>query len=225
MRTFTPTTKRGVALAREVLDRIEVEEIERERSTEISHANQWRQATWSAIQGLDALPKGIEVELVPQKALASVGITSPMVALDAGLTCGTNMCFAGHASHALGDRLTYGVTPTVARTLREWAGGRFNLRRFARKLRERGDSRGNTVFGDYGRDTSFVWTTENRVEHISKRARRALQLTEDEAEFMFAGGNDIFRLRLGVQRMEEGKNARTGKKTREAQRRLEATGS
>lgn len=205
---FAPTTKRGAALAREILTTIEAEEAKRQRY-DIDYqmindkTNVWNQSTWVAVE-VASFPPGVEVEAVPQSAVSikdkwafeDMGI----IAFSNGLSCGTAMCFAGHVTHALGDRMLMTVPPRAVESLTK----RQNFKRFAKKIRS---SFRRNVFTHFNSAADYVLNSETqRVEHIRHRAQEALDLTNGEASKFFSAGNGLETLRRYVERMEDGRN-------------------
>lgn len=216
---FKPTEARGTALAEEVLAAIEAEEAYNERKVEgsrhkIDKRNAWAQHTWGEIY-LDSLPAGTEIELVEKKPSSyphgSAWLLGEHLAvIDSGVSCGTAMCFAGHAVTLVGDRMLFSIDELAAAQLKA-KGLKANVKRFANKfLKEHslGISAGSpvVVYSEY------VLTREGKIEKTSDRARKLLKLSSGEAEALFGGRNDLWDLRGYVQRMRDGFRVNSGQK-------------
>lgn len=205
------TEKRGAELAREILDTIEAEERRRNGFTVdeiVDDTNAWNQGVWGNAY-LDAMPAGVDVEPVSMELFGEPWHGS-FVSLSGGITCGTAMCFAGHAVNMVGDRLAVPVPPHV---IGNWRGkARKNFRRWFNKVRpELGEGDGEC---NEPTPIDKVITNDGRIMRIADRARELLGLTELEADALFAGSNALNDLRTGVRRMEEGRHVSTGRKKR-----------
>lgn len=214
---FTPTEARGTALAEEVLATIEAEEAYNNRRVEgsmhkLDKKNAWAQHTWGEIH-IEDLPAGTEIELVQdvRKPSAAYGLGEHLAVIDSGVTCGTAMCFAGHAVTLVGDRMLFNIDALAARQLQA-KGLKANIKRFARKFRK---DHLSGISGYRGAVASeYVLTREGKIEKTEERARKLLGLTKPEAEAMFGGSNGLSSLREYVRYMRDGRHLTTGRPTR-----------
>jgi len=204
---FKPTQKRGAALAREILTLIEAEQ---DVLYSENHApkNQWRQVSW-ALLNAEALPAGTKVEVVDPRLLRRTRSWyegEHALVFSQGLTCGSAMCFAGHATHLAGDRMITRADPNWTDAI--GAGKTSNWKRALKKASKfflRGDA--PLQFA-----ADFVLTDGGRVQGIGDRARQLLGLTKRESSAFFEANNSLTTLRLYVERMERGQNIITGQK-------------
>jgi len=221
MPTIEPTTKRGAELAREVLDTIEYVEARfgdaetyLDLEEQVREGPAWEQGTWGQVW-LDDLPSGVDVEAVPSEAWEHNDLNSyygsTLISVSGGLSCGTAMCFAGHTVNMAGDRLVVSIDQRVVKTLRGGA-ARKNLKRWLNKLRRRDDLPVQYLDGQSGNQVVQVITPEGKVTTIAQRAQELLGLTDNEADTLFSGGNDLSELRRYVQRMEENRHVTNGRK-------------
>lgn len=207
---FAPTQKRGPALAREILTVIEAEEDA--LYSDSAPKNQWRQASW-ALLNAEALPAGTEVEVVDPALLRRTRSWyegDHALVFSQGLTCGSAMCFAGHATHLAGDRM-------ITRANQDWTdavgtGKTSNWKRALKKASKFFLSRGRGREAPLQFSADFVLTNEGRVQRIGDRARQLLGLTKHESSAFFEANNTLATLRLYVERMERGENIVTGAK-------------
>jgi len=192
-----PTQKRGAELAREILTEIEAEEERRQKLPgEIlpeltKNGNAWNQGTWASLF-TDSLPSGVEVEVLrPEvyQGLYNPGSDFGIIAFSPGLSCGTAMCFAGHAALAVGDRFATGV---YAQDIDKQIGKRKNWRRLAHKL-EWDDA-----------DVQDVFTIDGKYVSIRQRAQELLGLDVSEAVVLFRPENTLYQLQQYVGLMEQG---------------------
>ena len=214
--------KRGTALAEEVLDTIEAEEAFNQRALygsthHIDKKNAWAQYTWGELH-LDSLPPGTEIELVDlPKGSGNADVTwmGPLATIDSGVTCGTAMCFAGHAVTLAGDRMLFGVTADAARELQRKKGFKSNVKRFVNQFRR--DDREHRILTDshgMAAAVTYVLTREGKVRRIEERARELLGLSAGEADTLFSAHNDLHELRNHVQRMSAGFRLNSNRKVR-----------
>ncbi|ATN87694.1 hypothetical protein SEA_BIGSWOLE_15 [Mycobacterium phage Bigswole] len=222
------TDKHGAELAREILTQIEAEveaQLVCDSSTGESSTEGpvWNQSVWAVVD-LDLLPPRSSVELidpatitarrsldyVPNGRAVRSGLAA---AIDSGVgpSCGTALCFAGHASLMAGDRYLIPVRPEVAQKLRTGRVRR-SLRHFVNNYRHKLRDHGAKVL-------STVITPDNEVTTVEIRARELLGLTAGEAETLFAGGNTLSDLRRYVEMMEQGLHLVTGRPKRGVRRR------
>ncbi|QAY13957.1 hypothetical protein SEA_COLT_9 [Mycobacterium phage Colt] len=220
------TDKRGAKLAREILTQIEAEveaQLVRESSTS-TEGPVWNQSVWVMVD-LDLLPPRSSVELIDPATITARrsldyvpnghAVRSGLAAaIDSGVgpSCGTALCFAGHASIMAGDRYLIPVRPEVAQKLRTGRVRR-SLRHFVNNYRHKLPPSLSDILG------STVITPDNEVTTVEIRARELLGLTAGEAETLFAGGNTLSDLRRYVEMMERGQNLSTGKPKRGVRRR------
>lgn len=193
--TFVPTQARGAELAREVLTTIEAEARRAHRAKRPLYApgknrRAWNQGLWGHVD-LSKVSKGVRF-VTRRKARYTQILTPP------GLACGTAMCFAGHATMAVGDLFVIGQAHANTGLAGDPA---------AEDVRE-------TMFSDEISVYDVVRADNGRVESIADRARKLLGLTQEEANEMFAPGNDLPALRKHVKAMERGENIVTGAKKR-----------
>lgn len=222
---FAPTEARGSALADEVLAEIEAEHAYNNRRNEgpthrIEKRNAWTQGQWGEVH-LDALPAGAQIELVPsgtKLSRMSSGLDLDNLAvIDSGVTCGTAMCFAGHASTLVGDRMLIGLSLQAAEALRQ-KGLKANVKRFLNKFFKEMPT--TSALSSYWNSSTtrssadYVLTRDGKIEHISERARKLLGLNANEVDVLFAGSNSIHDLRHYVEQMKQGYNLVTGRKKR-----------
>lgn len=218
---FAPTQLRGTALARQILDTIEAEERLRVKldfnATDIDDfaragkSNAWLQTSWAWID-LDALPPGTEAELIDTTSInlhnSRWNGGDSALALSQGLSCGTAMCFAGHATHLAGDRMIVPVSEVQwSQVLGDKKRG--NLRRLMNKAKVKYNSFGRPRFTS---NTDWVITEDEKLVWISDRARELLGLSKAEANLLFDAQNSLSTLQLLVAQMEEGRNLITGRK-------------
>lgn len=214
---FTPTEARGTALAEEILAEIEAEEAYNERrrfgpTHHIDKKNAWHQGVWGEVH-LDSLPPGTEIELVEGVRRSSDmdwTVGDHLAVIDSGVSCGTAMCFAGHAVTLAGDRMLFGISAEAADALKA-KGLKANVKRLANKFRRTGGG-GIARHGSDSVPSEYVLTREGKIERIEARARKLLKLTKAEAEMMFRGQNDLRDLRALVDRMKEDRRLDSGHK-------------
>lgn len=206
---FKPSQKRGAAFAREILNVIEAEE-RSVRFASDAPQNRWQQSSWARLNAFQ-LPAGTEVEIVDPALLHRAhhwhGSDHALV-FSQGLTCGSAMCFAGHAVHLAGDRM---VTPVNAR----WAeaigtGKASNWKRALKRARKIFSFGGPYPSLQFSAD--FVLTDNERVQRINERARELLGLSRAEGLQFFEANNNLSTLRLYVERMERGQHIITGRR-------------
>ena len=212
--------KRGADLAAEVLETIEAEEAFNQRAIygsthHIDKRNAWTQHTWGEVH-LNDLPPGTEIELITEKPRDLQYLYHELAILDSPVSCGTAMCFAGHAATLAGDRMLFGVTSEAAARLRARKGFRSNVKRFVNKFRSQGHEHRILTDAYYGlaAPVSWVLTREGKVERIEDRARELLGLSHAESDALFSGSNSLRNLSEYVARMKDGRHLTTGRKKR-----------
>lgn len=212
---FKPSTNRGVALAEEVLAVIEAEE-EVKNGFSIDNAmisqNVWQQSVWGRTD-LDTLPPGTSIEVIPSSIVPTNfwDNDGAYIAIDAGVSCGTAMCFAGHAAALVGDRLVVGVSDAVLiSALSRSQKARHNVRRILNAVVKRS----GLPIGGIDKDlrASHVITADGRVMRVSDRARELLGLSEGDTDKLFDGSNQLKDLRRYVKRLKEDRYLSNGRK-------------
>lgn len=209
---FKPTQLRGPALAREILTVIEAEQDA--RFIDDAPKNRWHQQSWARLS-IESLPPGTEVEVIDPKLLhrtKSWYAGDYALAFNQGLTCGTAMCFAGHAAHLAGDRMVVASHPDWTDLISEQKTS--NWKRTITKARKRFLSlHSGRVRPELEFSAEFVITGDDqRLRTISERARNLLGLTKPEAARFFDAHNTLPELRLYVERMERGENIINGRR-------------
>lgn len=211
------TENRDAKLAREILDVIEDEEARKIKNWEDwgdlvkDGHNAWNQGTWGEIW-LNELPASTDIEALPLQAYGGVYNyrDNELVSISGGLSCGTAMCFAGHAVNMVGDRPVFNIDKAYTRDLHTGK-MRKNLKRWMSKVGRQ--SHTFTPFRPWVSATiSTVLTPEGQLVNVSDRAQELLGLSFNEADALFNGGNDLPTLRKYVARMEEDRNIITGRK-------------
>ncbi|WZB38742.1 hypothetical protein SEA_DIRTMONSTER_14 [Mycobacterium phage DirtMonster] len=223
------TDKRGAALAREILTIIEAEEAALARACESLDAvirtprptqTVWNQGVWGQVDFEQMPPRSTIEYLDPETITGHSDILEvddqvPLVAISGGgPSCGTALCFAGHASLMVGDRFVMALDEKTVAPLRTGKVRR-SLRHFLNRYRDRAAM---SRYGD-GLVASVVVTPEREVIRVEDRARNLLGLSKSEAGALFSPVNTLADLRRYVEMMERGQNLSTGKPKRGLRRR------
>ncbi|WAB09579.1 hypothetical protein SEA_WOOPER_76 [Gordonia phage Wooper] len=172
--TFEPTTLRGHALLRHVLEVVEAEargdgygDID-----QISKAGHWDQGTWGEIDAEELIEAGVDFAKLAVEAGGESGravdLTLPTTPLN---LCGTACCFAGHTALQVGDRPVVNVE--VDHALRNDLGSL-------------------TIMDVRPVDNPDVTVS------VSTRAMDLLGLDHEEADVLFEANNTLADLRVMV---------------------------
>ncbi|AVR77524.1 hypothetical protein SEA_INTERFOLIA_16 [Mycobacterium phage InterFolia] len=222
------TDKRGAALAREILTIIEAEEAALARVHDSLDAvsrtprptqTVWNQGVWGQVDFEQMPPRSTIEYLDPETITGLSGILEAdehLVAISGGgPSCGTALCFAGHASLMVGDRFVMALDEKTVAPLRTGKVRR-SLRHFLNRYRHR------TAMSQHseGLVASVVVTPEREVIRVDDRARNLLGLSKSEANALFGPCNTLADLRRYVEMMERGQNLSTGKPKRGVRRRI-----
>lgn len=187
---FRATRKRGAALAREILDQIEAER-KITRGNPTVETNTWNQGTWARLHTNALNGHVFKVTLDEDN--------DPQLIAPRGIDCGTAMCFAGHATRAVGDRF---VVPFYSSEYGE--NEKLPKKLTAVEIAELVPHDSLGVFD--------VITKDGDTVDISSRAAELLELEPNEAGVLFHYSNTIGQLRSYVDMMEQGLHLATGEK-------------
>lgn len=193
---FKPSTNRGAALAREVLDAIEYEHAQAEKldldrwdEDLTKEGTAWNQGIW-----FEAHPENFAADT--KAKVVEKSDCQATVALEPRITCGTAMCFAGHATNMVGDRFLITLLPEAREKIGNVAPG--------------GDRKFSKIYEALNSDTDvevyitdMVVTRNGRRKSIEERARELLGLSWEDAGILFYGDNLIEDLRFYVDLLEK----------------------